>query len=102
MIIESKEPSSVMRIILVGVMLLNVLLISAQKFTPIDPESSVNFTIKNLGINVTGKFTGLSGLINFDPANLAESKFSVSVNAGTVDTDIKARDNHLKKKIIFT
>lgn len=101
MIIELKEYNSVMRIMLVGITLLNVLLVSAQKFTPVDTESSVNFTIKNLGINVTGKFTGLSGLINFDPANLAESKFSVSVNAGTVDTDIKARDNHLKKEDYF-
>ena len=82
-------------------MLLNVLLISAQKFIPVDPESSVNFTIKNLGINVSGKFTGLSGWIHFDPANLTESKFSVSVNASTVDTDIKARDNHLKKEDYF-
>lgn len=90
-----------MRIVLVAAILLNTLLTSAQRFIPVDSESSVGFTIKNLGINVTGKFTGLSGLINFDPANLSESKFSVSVNAGSVDTDIKARDSHLKKEDYF-
>ena len=87
-----------MKIVFAAVMLLNTSLISAQRFSPIDAGSSVNFTIKNLGLNVTGKFTGLSGSIIFDPNNLSESKFSVSVNASSIDTDIKARDNHLKKE----
>ncbi|MEN9298602.1 MAG: hypothetical protein RLZZ429_915 [Bacteroidota bacterium] len=90
-----------MKIVFAAVMLLNTSLISAQRFSPIDAGSSVNFTIKNLGLNVTGKFTGLSGSIIFDPDNLSESKFSVSVNASSIDTDIKARDNHLKKEDYF-
>lgn len=90
-----------MKILLATAFFLNAFLISAQRFTPVDAESAVNFTIKNLGINVTGKFTGLTGSIIFDPENLSESKFSVSVNAASIDTDIKARDNHLKKEDYF-
>lgn len=90
-----------MKIVLTIAILLNAFLISAQKYAPIDAESAVNFTIKNLGINVTGKFTGLAGSIIFDPESLSESKFSVSVNSASIDTDIKARDNHLKKEDYF-
>jgi len=75
--------------------------ISAQQFVPVDKGSMVNFTIKNLGLNVNGKFTGLKGNIVFDPAHLTTSHFAVSVNASTVDTDIKARDNHLRKEDYF-
>lgn len=73
----------------------------SQSYTPVDKGSSINFTIKNLGIAVTGKFTGLTGNIQFNPTDLSVSSFSVSVNAETVDTDIKARDNHLKKEDYF-
>jgi len=73
----------------------------AQRFLPIDNGSVVGFTIKNLGVNVTGKFTGLTGNIVFDPSNLSASQFAVSVNSASVDTDIKARDNHLRKEDYF-
>lgn len=73
----------------------------SQTYTPVDKGSSINFTIKNLGIAVTGKFTGLTGTIQFNPTDLSVSSFSVSVNAETVNTDIKARDNHLKKEDYF-
>lgn len=75
--------------------------LTAQTYTPIDKGSYVNFTIKNLGISVTGNFTGLAGTILFNPNDLSVSSFSVSVNAETVDTDIKSRDNHLKKEDYF-
>ena len=85
------------------VFLLSIISLSltAQTCTPIDKGSYVNFTIKNLGISVTGKFTGLAGTILFNPNDLSVSSFSVSVNAETVDTDIKSRDNHLKKEDYF-
>lgn len=86
-------------LLLVGVFLFFQL--SAQRFIPIDNGSTVSFTIKNLGINVTGKFSGLTGNIIFDPANLSASQFAVSVNSATVDTEIKARDNHLRKEDYF-
>lgn len=75
--------------------------LSAQRFVPIDNGSTIGFTIKNIGVNVAGKFTGLTGNIIFDPSNLSVSLFSVSVNSATVDTEIKARDNHLRKEDYF-
>ncbi|MDB5222792.1 MAG: hypothetical protein JWN83_1459, partial [Chitinophagaceae bacterium] len=42
----------------------------SQKYKPADAGSKVHFTIKNFGINTGGDFSGLSGNINFVPANI--------------------------------
>lgn len=76
---------------------------TAQNYQPDDNGSKVGFSIKNVGISTGGTFSGLKGLIIFDPGNIAAASFNVSVDANTVDTDIKARDNHLRKEeYLFT
>ncbi len=72
-----------------------------QTYTPTDAGSKVHFVIKNFGINTGGSFDGLAGSITFDPADLSGSSFNVTVDAKTVDTDIEARDNHLRKAEYF-
>jgi polyisoprenoid-binding protein YceI len=72
-----------------------------QNYTPTDAGSKVRFVIKNFGINTGGTFEGLAGTIIFDPANLAGASFNVSVDAKSVDTDVEARDNHLRKEEYF-
>jgi polyisoprenoid-binding protein YceI len=72
-----------------------------QNYTPTDAGSRVHFVIKNFGINTGGSFDGLAGSIIFDPANLAAASFNVSVDAKSVDTDVEARDNHLRKEEYF-
>ena len=72
-----------------------------QNYTPTDAGSKVRFVIKNFGINTGGTFEGLAGSVVFDPANLAGARFNVSVDAKTVDTDMEARDNHLRKEEYF-
>ena len=72
-----------------------------QNYTPTDAGSKIRFVIKNFGINTGGTFEGLAGTIIFDPANLAGASFNVSVDAKTVDTDVEARDNHLRKEEYF-
>src|SRR5688500_13789016 len=73
----------------------------AQTYTPNDGKSKVKFVIRNFGINTAGTFEGLQGTINFDPGNPTMSSFEVSVDASTVDTDIEARDNHLRRAEYF-
>ena len=74
---------------------------SAQQYLPIDSKSKVAFVIKNMGINVDGSFTGLSGSINFNPNKLDKSSFYVTVNANTVNTDNTKRDSHLQQSEFF-
>ena len=73
----------------------------AQTFKPVDEGSSVKFIIKNFGINTPGSFKGLSGIIQYNAENPVNSEFDVSVKAASIDTDIKARDNHLMKDEYF-
>ena len=86
--------------ILVSVVFLSQLCFS-QTLTPVDASSKVHFTIKNFGIKTGGDFTGLKGSIVFNPANLAASNFSVTVDSKTVDTDNSSRDEHLTEDDYF-
>ncbi|AFM04975.1 hypothetical protein Fleli_2612 [Bernardetia litoralis DSM 6794] len=63
--------------------------------------SSVTFKIKNAGIGIDGSFKGFQGTVNFNPDNLSTSKFDVSIDAKTIDTDNETRDNHLRKDEYF-
>lgn len=73
----------------------------AQLFTPTDAGSRISFSIKNFGINANGSFTGLNGIIRFDPNNLDASKMQVTIDAASIKTGIDARDTHLKKEDYF-
>ncbi|WP_338790164.1 YceI family protein [Bernardetia sp. MNP-M8] len=63
--------------------------------------SSITFKIKNAGIGVDGSFKGFQGTVDFNPDNLEASKFDVSVDAKTIDTDNGTRDNHLREEEYF-
>jgi polyisoprenoid-binding protein YceI len=73
----------------------------AQKYEPADSGSSVTFTIKNMGFTVEGSFSGLKGSIFFDPNELVQSKFDITINARSIDTGIDLRNKHLKKEEYF-
>jgi len=71
------------------------------QFKPAEKGSTVNFTIKNFGFNVTGTFTGLQGDITFDPANPKAASFDISIDAASVNTDNSLRDSHLREEGYF-
>lgn len=70
--------------------------ISAQNWKP--TTASVSFKIKQFGLTVKGSFKGFSGVIKFDPTDLANSSLYASVDANTLDTDNGLRNSHLKEK----
>jgi polyisoprenoid-binding protein YceI len=74
------------------------LVLSAQAYKPVDEGSKVKFVIKNFGINTDGVLNGLTGDIKFDRNDLSHSSFHVQVDSRTINTDIEARDNHLRKE----
>jgi polyisoprenoid-binding protein YceI len=69
----------------------------------IDPmHSEADFAIKHLAIStVHGSFHGLSGVINFDPADMAKSSVEATIPVATVDTGVAPRDNDLKSPRFF-
>lgn len=74
---------------------------SLAQFHPVNETSSIHFKIKNLGFTIDGSFSGLSGTIAFDLSRPAEATFDVSIDAGTVNTDNKMRDDHLRRDTYF-
>ena len=70
-------------------------------YTPVDQNSSVTFKISNLGFTVPGSFKGLKGTISFDPDNIQQSVFDVTIDASTINTDNNMRDEHLKAESYF-
>ncbi|HVS98212.1 MAG TPA: YceI family protein [Puia sp.] len=70
-------------------------------YQPVDKRSTVQFTIKNLGFNVTGSFSGVAGKVIFDPAEPGNASFDVTVEAASVNTDNSMRDDHLRKESFF-
>ena len=85
--------------------LLIILLVSltnitfAQNWKPV--TAGVNFKMKMLGTNVNGNFKGFSGILKFDPNDLANSSLNGTVDATTVDTDNNLRNRHIREKEEF-
>jgi len=69
----------------------------------IDPvHSSAEFRVKHLMIaNVRGRFTGVSGILTYNPADLTQSRVEASIDASTIDTRDPQRDTHLKSPDFF-
>lgn len=64
----------------------------------IDPvHSAVHFSVRHMMVsNVRGEFTKLSGTIQFDPANPADSGVEATIDAASINTRDAQRDTHLK------
>jgi polyisoprenoid-binding protein YceI len=69
----------------------------------IDPVHSVaEFKVKHMMIsNVKGQFTGLTGALTLDEADLLNSRAEVSIDAGSINTRDGDRDAHLKSTDFF-
>ncbi|HEX3987130.1 MAG TPA: YceI family protein [Acidobacteriaceae bacterium] len=69
----------------------------------IDPVHSVaEFRVKHMMIsNVRGQFTGVTGSLTYDAANLEKSHVEASVDVATINTHDVQRDGHLKSPEFF-
>jgi polyisoprenoid-binding protein YceI len=75
----------------------------AQSTCNVDPShSSITFSVGYLGIsNVTGNFKTYEGSINSSKSDLSDARISFSVDANSINTEVEARDNHLKSPDFF-
>ena len=64
----------------------------------IDPDHTVaEFIVRHMMVcNVHGQFNKVSGVLSFDPADVAAASLAVEVDAGGLYTGIDRRDNHLR------
>jgi polyisoprenoid-binding protein YceI len=65
---------------------------------PVESQSTIRFVIRNFGINVDGTLTGIQGEIVFDPAQPGRARFDVTMQATSIQTGNRMRDDHLRKK----
>ena len=61
-------------------------------------EINPNYAIKFSGKRATGTFTGLKGTVDFDPVNLSTAKINVVVDATTINTGNKKKDEDAKSE----
>ena len=73
----------------------------AAQYRPVNNKSSVLFKVKTFGINVSGVLSGLDGNIFFDPNHLNDSRFDVTIDTKSINTDNSLRDDHLKEEPFF-
>jgi polyisoprenoid-binding protein YceI len=74
---------------------------SSQHYQPIDNLSSIQFSIKNFGINVDGSFKGIKAEIRFNEANINSASFNATIDVNSIQTGNEARDKHLRKEEYF-
>ena len=74
---------------------------NAQNLVPVDEGSAIKFSIKNFGFSTGGSFTGLKGKIQFDAGTIANTSFTVSVDATSINTNNESRDKHIRKEEYF-
>lgn len=83
-----------------GAMLLLALTSQAQVWKP--TSASINFKIKHaLGATAEGSFKGFVGAVVFDPKELSSATIKASIDAKTIDTDLKIRDKTLRSDEYF-
>jgi len=63
-------------------------------FQSMDWKIADTYSVKFDGGDPSGEFKGLKGTISFDPANLKDSKFAVSIDVATINTGNGMKNTH--------
>jgi polyisoprenoid-binding protein YceI len=65
-------------------------------------HSTIGFSVTHMAVStVRGVFGTVTGTVDYDPANVAASKFSGKIGIASVDTNNAERDTHLKNPDFF-
>jgi polyisoprenoid-binding protein YceI len=76
--------------------------LAAPESYNIDPEhSGVGFSIRHLFSKVPGRFTKFEGSIGVDRSDFSKSQVQVTIDAASIDTNVAARDKHLRSDAFF-
>lgn len=76
-----------------------IIILFASAFTFIQSQNwkiAENYAVKFDGGDPSGEFSGLKGSISFDDADLAGSKFGVSLDVATINTGNGMKNTHAK------
>ncbi len=74
---------------------------AADKFDIDASHSQAGFTVRHFFSKVPGRFNEISGTIQLDEKNLANSSVEVTIPVSSINTENERRDNHLKSADFF-
>lgn len=75
---------------------------AADTYTIDGAHSSATFSIRHMGIStVPGRFSSISGTINYDEKDVTKSSVEATIKTATVSTDNEYRDKDLKSANYF-
>jgi len=61
------------------------------------PHSAAQFAVRHMGIStVRGTFTKVSGTVQYNPADLAQTSLDVTIDPASVDSRVEMRDNDIR------
>lgn len=74
----------------------------AKEYNVDAAHSKIGFSVTHLGLSeVEGRFNDFSGTFDWNPDDLGSSSLTFSAKTGSVNTDNKKRDSHLKTADFF-
>jgi len=86
-----------------AVLLLAVSAFAEVQTWQIDPNhTAAQFSVRHMEIStVRGAFTKVSGTVQFDPSKPAGASIDATIDAGSIDTRVKMRDDDLRSPNYF-
>lgn len=86
-----------MKKIIYPIVAITIITLSAfTAFHSMDWKIADSYSVKFDGGDPSGEFKGLKGTINFDPKDLASSKFITSIDVATINTGNGMKNTHAK------
>lgn len=91
-----------MKKIILALALASAFSAQAAEYTQVQPDkSAINFTYKQMGVAVDGKFKKFASQLNFDPAKPTAAKATFDVELASVDTGAPEGDQEVAGKPWF-
>jgi polyisoprenoid-binding protein YceI len=75
----------------------NTAFAEVEKYQIDNKHSFANFTIRHVVSKAAGSFSDITGVINIDRANLANSNVDAKIKVASINTNLAKRDEHIKK-----
>ena len=90
-------------LLLAGTAILTAAACAQTSTWKIDPvHSGIEFKIRHLGVsNVRGTFSKVTGTVMLDDKNIPHSSVEAAIDTTPVNTNVEARDKHLKSPDFF-
>jgi len=89
-------------VIIVSMLCISVFAFAEAEIWEIDKaHSNIYFDVRHTYATVRGQFDEFSGMLRFDPDNLAVSSVRFEISTKSINTRIPKRDNHLRSEEFF-